>query len=73
MTTSLTEMLELPNLITWPHLHYNVMDRNHDVITVFSKKLYFKKSGVAIFAEIIKIVTMYIKTILKDSRKVKKN
>ena len=29
-----------------------------------------QRPGEAIFAEIIKIVTMFIKTILKDSRKV---
>ena len=48
------------------------MDRNYDVITFFTKKLYFKKAGVTIFADIIKIVTMFIKTILKDSRKVRR-
>ena len=48
------------------------MDRNYDVITFFTKNLYFKKAGVTIFADIIKIVTMFIKTILKDSRKVRR-
>ena len=48
------------------------MDRNYDVITFFTKNLYFKKAGVTIFAGIIKIVTMFIKTILKDSRKVRR-
>ena len=42
------------------------MDRNFDVISFFSKNL----NLVAIFADIIKIVTMFVKTILKDSRKV---
>ena len=46
------------------------MGRNNDVISFFSKNLYFKKAGVAIFAGIIKIVNIFIKTILKDSRKV---
>ena len=44
------------------------MDRIYDVINVISKKRYFKRVGVAIFAEIIKIVTMFIKTIFKNSR-----
>ena len=38
------------------------MDSNYDVIS-------FKKAGVVIFASIIKIVTMFIKTILRGSRK----
>ena len=42
------------------------MDRNFDVISFFSKNL----NWAAIFADIIKIVTMFVKTILKDSRKV---
>ena len=48
------------------------MDRNYDVITFISKYIYFKKAGVAIFADIIKIVTMSVKTVIKDSRKVKR-
>ena len=46
------------------------MDRNYDVITFFSKNL--RRPGVAIFGGIIKIVTMFIKTILKDSMKVRR-
>ena len=38
----------------------------------FKKTLILRRSGVAIFADIIKIVTMFIKTILKDSRKVRR-
>ena len=38
----------------------------------FQKLFILRKPGVAIFADIIKIVTMFIKTILKDSRKVKR-
>ena len=34
--------------------------------------LYLRKSGVATFADIIKIVTIFIKTIFEDSKKVKK-
>ena len=47
------------------------MDRNYDVITFFSKNLYFKKAGVAIFADIIKVLTTFFKRILKDSGKVR--
>ena len=48
------------------------MNISYDVKTFISKYLYFKKAGVAIFADIIKIVTFFIKTIVKDSRKVKR-
>ena len=48
------------------------MDRSYDAITFISKYLYFKKTVVANFADIIKIVAMFIKTIFKDSRKVKR-
>ena len=46
------------------------MDRNRDDITFFSKTFILRNPGVAIFADIIKTVTMFIKTILKDSKKV---
>ena len=45
------------------------MDRNYDGITLILKYLYFKKARVAIFADIIKIVTIFIKTIFKNSKK----
>ena len=41
------------------------MDRNYDVITFFLNTLVLMP-GVAIFADIIKIATMFIKTIIKD-------
>ena len=47
-----------------------VMGENYDVTTFILKYLYFKKAWVAILADIIKIVTMIIKVILIDSRKV---
>ena len=40
------------------------MDRNYVIITFLSKR-----PGVVSFADIIKIVTMVIKAILKDTRK----
>ena len=48
------------------------MDRNYDVIIFISKYLYFKKARAANFADIIKIATMFIKTVFKDSEKVKR-
>ena len=50
------------------------MDRNYDVITFISKYqniFTLRWPGVSIFAYIIKIVAMFIKTIIKDSRKLK--
>ena len=48
------------------------MDRNYDVITFFSRDLILRRFRVAIFADIIKIITMFFKTIIKDPRKVKR-
>ena len=51
----------------------DVMDKNCDIINFISKYLYLKKAyRVTIFADIIKIVTMFIKKIFKDSKKVKR-
>ena len=44
------------------------MGRNYDVITFISKYLFLRMPRVAIFADIIKIVTMFVKTIRKDSK-----
>ena len=44
------------------------MGKNYDVITFFSKCRNLKGPGVAIFADIIKIIPMFMKTIFKDSR-----
>ena len=40
--------------------------------SIFQKTLILRRSGAAIFADIIKIVTMFIETIFKDSIKVKR-
>ena len=48
------------------------MERNYDIINFVSKYLSLRRLWVAISADIIKIVTMFIKTIFKDSRKVKR-
>ena len=47
------------------------MVRNYDVITFISKYPYFKKARSSLLADIIKIVTMFIKAIIKDSKNVK--
>ena len=43
------------------------MRRNYDVITFISRR-----PRVTTFADIIKIVTMFVKTIFKDSKNVKR-
>ena len=49
------------------------MGRNFDVTTFISKELYLKKTlGAATFVDFIKIVPMFIKTIFKESKKVKR-
>ena len=48
------------------------MDKNYDVMTIISKYPFLRRPGLVAFADIIKIVTMFIKTITKDSRKVKR-
>ena len=46
------------------------MKRNYDVITLFQRKFILRRPRVGIFAGFIKTMTTFIKTILKDSRKV---
>ena len=68
-------------LVTSPHLQYNlshvinfcrdVMYINYDVIISTSKYFCFKKTY-SFFADIIKIVTMFINTIFKDPQKIKR-
>ena len=48
------------------------MDRSYDVITLFQNNLILRRRRGANFADIIKIVTMFIKTIIQDLRKVKR-
>ena len=48
------------------------MGRNDDLISFFQKIFILRRPGVVIFADIIKILTMFIKKILKDSRKVRR-
>ena len=60
-------------MVTRPHLQYNlnhtikfvgdVIDRNYDVITFFQNIFIVPRPGLAIFADIIKIVTIFVKTI----------
>ena len=48
------------------------MDRNYDAITCFSKKYILRRPEVVIFAGIMKSPTIFVKTILKYSKKVKR-
>ena len=48
------------------------MDKIYDVITFLKKIFILRRPEVAIFADIIKILTTFIKTILKDSRKLRR-
>ena len=48
------------------------MDMNYDVITLFQNTVILRRSGVAIFADINKIITRFTKKISKDLRKVKR-
>ena len=56
-----------------PNLVADVIDRIYDVITFFQNTFILGRSGVAIFVDIIKILTMFFITIYKDSGKVKIN
>ena len=47
------------------------MGRNDDVMIFISKYLSLRRPRVTNFAGIIKIATIFIKTIFKDSKKVK--
>ena len=55
----------------WPNLVGDVIDRIYDVITFFQNTFILGRSGVAIFVDIIKVLTIFFITIYKDSRKVK--
>ena len=44
------------------------MDRNYDIMIYIQSSFILRRPRVAIFAGLIKIVTMFIKTIFKGSR-----
>ena len=80
--TSLIEMLELPHLVTWTNLQYNL---NHVMKfcwwchqqelwcqPLFQNTIILRKPGVAIFADIIKILTRFIKKIFRLKKSYKK-
>ena len=79
MITSLIEMLQLPNFGHMTQYNFsckiNFFDdfivRNYDVITVILKYLYLRRPGEVSFADITKIVTMFIKKIFECSKKLK--
>ena len=83
MITSLIEMLDLPNVfrMTASTIYSGSLDetllvkswtKNHVPIIFISKTFMLRRPRVAIFADINKIVTMFIKTIFEDSKKVKR-
>ena len=45
------------------------MDKNYDVITFISRNFIFNKAEVVFFGDIIKLVTMLVKKILKTQEK----
>ena len=49
------------------------MDGNYDVIIFISKTFILRKPRVDIFAGNIKIVTMFVKRVFKDSKKLKES
>ena len=59
--------------VMWENFVGGVMDIIYDVIAFISKFLFLRRPGVAIFPDIIEILTMFIITINKDWRKVKIN
>ena len=80
MITSLIDILEL-TLVTWPIYDKikvtwkkfvdSVIVNNYDAINLFKNIFILRRPGVANFAEIIKILTILIEKIFKDSKKVK--
>ena len=48
------------------------MDKHYDAITLFSRYFILKRPRIAMLADIVKVVTMFIKTVFEDSKKVKK-
>ena len=83
MITSLIEILELPNFghMTISTTQFESRDKIlfvtswSEIMTsqpLLQNTFILRRPGVAIFPDIIDIVTMVIKTIFKDSRKVKR-
>ena len=83
MISSLIETLELPSFgyITKSTIWFesneknilgDVMDRNYDAINLFQNTYILRMPRVAIFADIMKFVIMFIKIISKDSKRVKR-
>ena len=83
MIASLTEMLELSNFGQITEFTIEFESCNKVLLLTswtktmtpqlfFQKNLILRRLGVAIFAGIIKIVTLFIKTTHKDSRKIKR-
>ena len=83
MITFFIDMLQLPNFdhITTFTIKFKSHDKNllvtswTEIMTPYSvlqNTFILRRPGVAIFADIIEIVVMFFRTIIKDSRKVKR-
>ena len=57
--------------VTWLNFIGDILDRNYDVKNFILKYLYFKKTWSNHFADIMKIVIIFIRTIFKDLNNVK--
>ena len=70
LVTKLWSHEHIYNMIWFKRKNFvgDVIDRDHDVITFIQNTIVLRRPGVVIFADIIKIITSFIKHIFKDSR-----
>ena len=76
----LTSLMEMPVTKLWSHDNiYNiiqvpvgdVMDRDMTSSSLFQNTFNLRRPRVANFTDIIKMITIFIKTVFKDSKKLK--
>ena len=81
VVTSLKKCYSHQTLVTWTNLQFESRDKillvtsSTGIMTshpLFQNTVIFRRPGVAMFADIIKIITRFIKKIFNDSRKVKR-
>ena len=72
MKTSLMEILELPNFGHMTISTLQLESRDKILFMTSFTKIILTRPGVALFVDIIKIIVMFIETIFKYSRKVKR-
>ena len=58
--------------VTWSNFVGGVMDSNYDVITFILEYFILKRLRLTNFADIIKIATLFIKILIKNSNKIKR-